>query len=256
MKKHFIYLTTNLITNEKYIGKHHGKIDDGYLGSGTILQRAIKKYGKENFKREILYVSKDSQENNLKEKEFIKKYNAVEDKTFYNISEGGDGGDIFHCLPIEQQEKLRQSQRERMLGEKNPSFGIHLSEETKEKIRQNRDTSYMQTKEYKKNMSKATSGEKNGMYGKKHTEESKQKMSESKKGKKLGKENGNAKGISAYKDEQMQKLIKHFDTIQEALIWVHTKPTDYSGISKRMKINKPYKGYYWKKESVETNIKE
>ena len=97
-------------------------------------------------------------------------------------------------------------------------------------------------------MSKIKSGEGNGMYGKHHSEESKQKMSESKKGKKFGKENSNAKGISAYKDIEMTELVKHFDTIQEALIWIGTKPNDYSGISKRMKENKPYKKYYWKKE--------
>ena len=74
--EYFIYLTTNLITNEKYIGKHHGELNDSYLGSGIILQRAIKKYGKQNFKREILYISKDNKENNLKEVEFITKYNA------------------------------------------------------------------------------------------------------------------------------------------------------------------------------------
>ena len=51
MKKHFIYMTTNLITNEKYIGKHYGTEDDSYLGSGKILQKASLKYGKENFKR-------------------------------------------------------------------------------------------------------------------------------------------------------------------------------------------------------------
>lgn len=46
----------------------------------------------------------------------------------------------------------------------------------------------------------------------------------------------------------MTILVKTFDTMQDALIWIGTKPTDYSGISKRIKINKPYKGYYWKKE--------
>ena len=253
---HFIYLTTNLSTNEKYIGKHYGELDDDYLGSGKILKRAINKYGKDNFKREILYISKDYQENNQKEKEFIKKYNAVQDRNFYNISEGGDGGDIFHLLPIKQQEKIRENTRKRTSGENNPRYGIHLSEETKEKIRQNRNTNYMKTEKYRKTMSEAIKGERNGMYGKKHSEVSKIKMSEAKKGKKLGKENGNAKGISAYQDEKMTKLIKHFDTIQEALIWIGTKPTDYSGISRRMKLNKPYKGYYWKKESVETNIEE
>ena len=247
MKKHFIYMTTNLITGEKYIGKHYGTEDDSYLGSGKILQRAILKYGKENFKRDILYISKNSEENNLKEKEFIKKFNAIEDRTFYNIAEGGDGGDIFHILPIEQQEQLKEKARLRCSGSGNPMYGKHHSEKTKDKLRQI-DKSYTKSQEYRDNMSKIKSGEGNGMYGKQHSEESKQKMSESKKGKKFGKENSNAKGISAYKDIEMTELVKHFDTIQEALIWIGTKPNDYSGISKRMKENKPYKKYYWKKE--------
>ena len=58
-------------------------------------------------------------------------------------------------------------------------YGKHHSEETKEKLRKI-DKSYTQTEEYRKNMSKVTSGEKNGMYGKKHTEESKQKIRNSK----------------------------------------------------------------------------
>ena len=40
-----------------------------------------------------------------------------------------------------------------------------------------------------------------------------------------------------------------YDKIGEYdLIFVGTNPKDYSGISKRMKQNKPYKNYYWKKE--------
>lgn len=97
-------------------------------------------------------------------------------------------------------------------------------------------------------MSLATSGEKNGMYGKKHTEESKQKMSAKKKGKKMNGENGNAKKITAYKDAKHLIKVKEFDCIKDALIWVGTKPTDYSGISKNMKENRPYKGFYWVKE--------
>lgn len=245
--EYFIYLTTNLITNEKYIGKHHGELNDSYLGSGIILQRAIKKYGKQNFKREILYISKDNEENNLKEVEFITKYNAIEDRTFYNLAPGGDGGDIFHSLPLERQKEIKAAAKNRNSGEKNGMYGKHHSKETKEKLRQI-DKSYTQTDEYRQNMSKLKSGEGNGMYGKKHTEESKKKMSEAKIGKKIGKENSNAKKISAYKDEDMTILVKTFDTMQDALIWIGTKPTDYSGISKRIKINKPYKGYYWKKE--------
>lgn len=91
-KKYFVYLTTNLVNGKKYIGAHHGYENDDYLGSGKLLKRAIEKYGKENFKREILFISANEKENFEKEREFIKVFNAVNDDNFYNIHEGGEGG--------------------------------------------------------------------------------------------------------------------------------------------------------------------
>jgi group I intron endonuclease len=86
----FIYLTTNKINNKKYIGLC-SRIDENYLGSGKLLKAAIKKYGKENFTREILYETNDREELSRKEKEFIEKYNAVVSNDFYNICDGGYG---------------------------------------------------------------------------------------------------------------------------------------------------------------------
>lgn len=246
MKQYYIYLTTNLINGKKYIGKHFGELNDSYLGSGTLLKKAIDKYGENNFKKEILYISSSNEENNKKEIEFISAFNAVESDNFYNLASGGDGGDIFHSLPLEKQEQIKKNASQKNKGNGNGMYGKHHSQETKQKLKQI-DKSYTQTESFKKTMSSVTTGNKNGMYGKKHTEEAKKKMSEKKKGKKLGSENGNAKKIRAYKDEAKTILVKEFDTIQEALIFVGTKPTDYSGISKRMKMNKPYKGFYWEK---------
>lgn len=51
---YYIYMTQNIITNKKYIGKRMCRCnieDDKYLGSSKILKQAIKKYGKENFKK-------------------------------------------------------------------------------------------------------------------------------------------------------------------------------------------------------------
>ena len=52
---YLVYETTCLIDNTKYRGVHAtNNLDDGYLGSGIILVRKVKKYGKENFKRKTL----------------------------------------------------------------------------------------------------------------------------------------------------------------------------------------------------------
>ena len=85
-------MTTNKITDMKYIGKHYGELNDSYLGSGIILRRAIEKYGTDNFEKTILFISNNEEENCVKEKEFITLYNATTNPLFYNIHEGGAGG--------------------------------------------------------------------------------------------------------------------------------------------------------------------
>ena len=72
MKYYSIYKTTNLINNMYYIGFHiTSNLNDDYLGSGSYLNRAINKYGKENFKKEILFIFDNFKEMVDKEKEII-----------------------------------------------------------------------------------------------------------------------------------------------------------------------------------------
>lgn len=92
MKKyHIVYKTTNKITNKIYVGLHStNSINDKYLGSGWALKSAIKKYGRHNFKKEILYVFPTRKEARKKEalivdKEFCKRLDT------YNIAVGGLG---------------------------------------------------------------------------------------------------------------------------------------------------------------------
>lgn len=72
MTYHYIYKITNLINGKIYIGQHTtSNLDDGYIGSGKILIRAIKKYGVENFRKEIQGFYEDIDELNYMERLFV-----------------------------------------------------------------------------------------------------------------------------------------------------------------------------------------
>lgn len=91
-KYHFIYKTTNLINEKYYIGKHStNNLEDGYLGSGTYLRRSIRKYGKENFKREVLEFCETYEKLGEREKELIT-LNEIVGKQCMNLKPGGLGG--------------------------------------------------------------------------------------------------------------------------------------------------------------------
>jgi len=91
MKIYFVYKTTNLLNNKFYIGAHQTEdINDNYLGSGVVLNKAIKKYGKENFKREILLICENAEEMFNEEKKLINSF--LGNELCYNIKYGGIGG--------------------------------------------------------------------------------------------------------------------------------------------------------------------
>lgn len=92
-KKHYIiYKTTNLVNGKIYIGKHEtDNLDDGYLGSGKLLRRAIEKYGEHNFIREILFECSSREEMNAKEAELVNEEFLKRDDV-YNLKQGGEGG--------------------------------------------------------------------------------------------------------------------------------------------------------------------
>lgn len=91
---HFTYITICNINSKFYIGKHTTTdFNDNYLGSGTLLFTAIKKYGKQSFTRYIVqfYLTEEDAfigEANLVNEDVIKVYKDELDMT-YNLRAGG-----------------------------------------------------------------------------------------------------------------------------------------------------------------------
>ena len=115
-----IYKITNIIDGKEYIGKHiTNNLNDDYLGSGIYLNRAIKKYGKDKFKKEILYVFQNQDDMENMEKELVNE-EIINNSNYYNIALGGQGGKIvlypehplyeFVCKKISESAILRSNE--------------------------------------------------------------------------------------------------------------------------------------------------
>jgi group I intron endonuclease len=136
----FIYLTTNKINGKKYIGMCKNTHREKYIGSGKLLKQAIKKYGKENFDRNILQECETFTELSECEIYWIKFYNAVEDSNFYNLTSGGFGGnsdylkEYWSHLNKEERKVCRNWSKKSMVGSNNPMYGKKHTEKTKKLI--------------------------------------------------------------------------------------------------------------------------
>jgi len=93
-KYYIIYETRNLKNNKIYIGMHEtDDLDDGYLGSGKRLKRAIRYYGKKFFERKILHFCKNREEMINKEIEIVNE-SFINRNDVYNLVPGGTGGNF------------------------------------------------------------------------------------------------------------------------------------------------------------------
>ena len=76
-----VFVTTNMFDGKKYIGHHKTDyINDTWLGSGLLLKNAIRKQGRKNFKKKVLFVFDNEDDMVNKATEIIVKY-----KPEYNL---------------------------------------------------------------------------------------------------------------------------------------------------------------------------
>ena len=95
-----VYKITNKINGKFYIGVHKTKDfnSSDYMGSGPHIKNAIKKYGKESFIRESLFIFESKELAYNKEREIIDLNNSLS----YNLKDGGIGGwDYVNSLELE-----------------------------------------------------------------------------------------------------------------------------------------------------------
>lgn len=131
---HFIiYETTNLVNGKKYRGAHvTSSLDDGYIGSGKLLKKAIAKYGFDSFEHSILQECSSVEEMFKAEANYVSP-EWVENPNTYNLKVGGEGGWDYinkNSLRWDEEKKRIHSiemKKKRRLGEwgpNGPSYGF------------------------------------------------------------------------------------------------------------------------------------
>lgn len=110
----YIYKTTNKINNKIYIGQHKRvKFDESYFGSGRLLKKTIKKYGKENFKCEIIEWCENQNQLDEREKYWIEFYSSTNIQKGYNITQGGQSR-FFTGLKHSEKSKQKMSEKAKL----------------------------------------------------------------------------------------------------------------------------------------------
>jgi hypothetical protein len=91
MAKTVVYQITNTVNDKIYIGVHKLCYDESrctYMGSGTRLRSAIRKYGLPVFRKQVLYECATEEEAYMLERRIVN-FDFITRNDTYNIKVGG-----------------------------------------------------------------------------------------------------------------------------------------------------------------------
>lgn len=186
---YLIYKITNLLNGTVYVGAHKtSDIDDGYMGSGKRIKRAIAKHGINNFTKEFLHELSSVEEMYAKEAEIVTE--EFLKGNVYNLKVGGEGGWDHIC--------------------NSPSFALICSSGVRESNLKrdytgiSQKVSHSMKNQWKDGLRKPTLG----FSGKCHSEETKKKMSDSAKINSSGTKNSQFGTMWITNEIESKKILK------------------------------------------------
>jgi len=225
-----IYKTINKINGKVYIGQDTKDRPD-YFGSGILIIRALAKYGKDSFDKEILEECCSREDLDDREIYWIKKFNSTDLSIGYNIATGGQNGSNTMINNPRYEEicrKMSISATVRQTGETNSFYGKHHSEEAKRRIAESRKGKTYEEiygekigKGKKKKKSERAKGSDNSNYGNRMSKESKKKISIANTGRVgsmkglFGEDNPRYKKVEIQIQRLIFKLYKNGNTMRE-----------------------------------------
>ena len=126
----FVYIWSNISTNQKYIGVHKGTPDDGYICSSKTM---IEDYHKNSniFERTIVAYGTFDEMYELESK-MLREVDAAKNPQYYNQS-NNNGKFYMTRMPQSGKEKLRQ----KALGRPSPTKGIPNPEQKERFLKNN-----------------------------------------------------------------------------------------------------------------------
>lgn len=152
-----IYKITNNVNGKIYIGQTIRTLEERFTehkrNKKSLISKALKRYGIENFTIEQIDTAESIDELNELEFKYIREYDCITPNG-YNQCEGGGNTFGYHHSD-ESKQKMSQNKKGKYTGEENHFYGKHHTEEARRKMSESRKGRIIDD-EWKQHLSEAS----------------------------------------------------------------------------------------------------